>query len=54
MGRVEELVPHRGEGIELQLSVIGLAQALHAALAGLPEARIQSPGCRSITRSTCA
>jgi ABC-2 type transport system ATP-binding protein len=43
MGRVEELVPHRGEGIELQLNVIGSEQALCAALAGLPEARIQSP-----------
>jgi ABC-2 type transport system ATP-binding protein len=42
MGRVEELVPHHGEGIELQVSVIGSAQAMHAAMAGLPEARIQS------------
>jgi ABC-2 type transport system ATP-binding protein len=43
MGRVEELVPHRREGIELQLNVIGSEQALYAAVAGLPEARIQSP-----------
>jgi ABC-2 type transport system ATP-binding protein len=42
MGRVEELVPNRGEGIELQVSVLGSAETLHAALAGLPEARIQS------------
>jgi len=42
MGRVEELVPHSGEGIELQVSVIGPAQALRAAIARLPEPRIQS------------
>lgn len=43
MGRVDELVPHRGEGIELQVSVIGSARALHTAMAGLREAHVQSP-----------
>ncbi len=42
LGRVEELVPHRGAGSELQVSVTGSAQALRAALAGLPEARVES------------
>jgi ABC-2 type transport system ATP-binding protein len=42
MGRVEELVPHTGEGIELQVSVSGSAGALRTAIAGLPEARILS------------
>jgi hypothetical protein len=39
---VEDLVPHRREGVELQVSVIGRVQAVQAALAGLRDARVES------------
>jgi ABC-2 type transport system ATP-binding protein len=42
LGRVEELVPHRGAGIELLVNVIGSAVSLRAAVAAFPEARVQS------------
>ncbi len=42
IGTVEELVAHRGQGIELQLTVMGPAAAVRAALSSMPQARIES------------
>jgi len=42
IGRVEELVPNRGEGIEVEVAVIGSAAVLGDALADWPAARVRS------------
>ncbi|MHB8971738.1 MAG: ABC transporter ATP-binding protein [Pirellulaceae bacterium] len=42
LGTVEQLVAHRGQGIELQLTVTGPDASVRVALSGIPQARIES------------
>jgi ABC-2 type transport system ATP-binding protein len=53
IGAVEQLVAHRGQGIELQLTVIGPDAVVRAALSGVPQVHIESHDARHHQIQAC-